>query len=39
MEKSSEKKEYIFDTSASISLGVIKLIDDVLKIKIYDLQN
>ena len=32
MEKSSEKKEYIFDTSALISLGVIKLIDDVLKI-------
>ena len=32
MEESSEKKEYIFDTSALISLGAIKLIDDVLKL-------
>ena len=32
MEESSEKKEYIFDTSALISLGVIKLMDDVLKL-------
>ena len=29
---SSEKKEYIFDTSALISLGAIKLMDDVLKL-------
>ena len=30
MEESSEKKEYIFDTSALISLGAIKLVDEVL---------
>jgi|TARA_Y100000294_G_scaffold174259_1_gene191973 predicted PilT family ATPase len=32
MERSSEKKRYIFDTSALISLGIIKLIDNVSKI-------
>ena len=32
MEESSEKKEYIFDTSALISLGAIKVMDDVLKL-------
>ena len=32
MEESSEKKEYIFDTSALISLGVIKLMGNVLKL-------
>ena len=32
MEKGSEKKEYIFDTSALISLGAIKIIDAVLKV-------
>ena len=32
MEESSEKNEYIFDTSALISLGAIKLIDNVLKL-------
>ncbi len=30
MEESSEKNEYIFDTSALISLGAIKLVDEVL---------
>ena len=32
MEESSEKKEYIFDTSALISLGAIKITDYVLKL-------
>ena len=32
MEESSEKKEYIFDTSALISLGAVKVIDNVLKL-------
>ena len=32
MEEGSEKKEYIFDTSALISLGAIKVMDDVLKL-------
>lgn len=32
MEENSEKSEYIFDTSALISLGVIKVINDVLKL-------
>lgn len=30
MEEDSEKNEYIFDTSALISLGAIKLVDEVL---------
>ena len=32
MEEKSEKRGYIFDTSALISLGAIKIIDDVLKV-------
>ncbi|MEK6828253.1 MAG: type II toxin-antitoxin system VapC family toxin [Nanoarchaeota archaeon] len=32
MGESSEKNEYIFDTSALISLGAIRIIDDVLKL-------
>ncbi|MEK6983704.1 MAG: hypothetical protein AABX33_03960 [Nanoarchaeota archaeon] len=32
MEENSEKGEYIFDTSALISLGVVKVIDNVLKL-------
>lgn len=32
MEENSEKNEYIFDTSALISLGAIKVMDDVLKL-------
>ena len=32
MEESSEKSEYIFDTSALISLGAVKLIDNILKL-------
>jgi len=31
MEESLEKKEYIFDTSALISLWAVKIIDDVSK--------
>ncbi len=30
MEKSSEKNDFIFDTSALISLGAIEIIDAVL---------
>ena len=32
MEENSEKSKYIFDTSALISLGVVKLIDNVLNL-------
>ena len=32
MEENSEKSEYIFDTSALISLGAVKVIDNVLKL-------
>ena len=32
MEENSEKSEYIFDTSALISLGTVKVIDNVLKL-------
>ena len=32
MEENSERSEYIFDTSALISLGAVKVIDNVLKL-------
>ena len=32
MEENLEKKEYVFDTSALISLGAIKVMDEVLKL-------
>jgi len=32
LEENSEKSEYIFDTSALISLGTVKVIDNVLKL-------
>ena len=32
MEEKSEKSEYLFDTSALISLGAVKVIDNVLKL-------
>ncbi len=32
MEESLEKKEYVFDTSALISLGAIKVMDEILKL-------
>ena len=31
MEESLEKREYVFDTSALISIGAIKAMDEILK--------